>query len=264
MVRRFGTKRALRIALTLLIGWVWGSTAVYLSQPERGPRDPRWKHIQTVGILRVGIDPSIAPFGVWVGDGQIDGLDAQLGRMLAEEMGLAVEITPLTYDGYYDALTYDRVDVVIAALRPVWFRSYIARYSIPYFDAGHVLVSRDGFETFEMLAGKTLAVELASEGDLMARKFDEITPQRHLTPLEALASMADGEADAALVDNVTATMYLAEHAGLVKSAPVVSDPYVIAMRRNEWRLYYAIQEALYRLRDDGKLKTLIENWLVTP
>ena len=265
MVARLGSDRALKICLILLAIWVWGSSAAYLSKANRGPRDPRWKRWQNAGILRVGVDPSIAPFGIWTEDSQVSGFDVDLARALGEQTGLDVHITPLTYDGFYDALLLDRVDIVIATLRPDRVHGYAVRYTSPYFDGGHVLVSREGLASFKELDGKILAVELASNGDLAVRNLENVTVQRRITAVEALDAALTGDADAALVDNVTAILYLAEHDGLkVSPQTLLPDPYIMAVRRDEWRLYYAIENALIVLKDDGTLEKLMGIWLTVP
>src|SRR5690606_2900426 len=97
-------------------------------------------------------------------------------------------------------------------------------YTAPYFDAGQVLVARRDTPYLDMAAldGRTLAVEIASLGDQAAqrwqRRLDRLDIARHMLPQDAMAAVERGEADAALVDTISARLYLQEHPALVQAS----------------------------------------------
>lgn len=255
------SRKALRNTLFLLISVILLSAAIELRNSERGPRDRQWERLQHQGFIVIGVDPTIPPFGQF-GEDAITGFDPALAQIIGQRLGLQVYLTPLSFDGLYDSLLLGYVDVVIAALRPDPFRTDVLRYTTPYFDAGHVLVSASGVTILADLTGQTLAVEYASEGDLLARQHPALTIERYFTAEEALTALDTGTANAALVDKISAHLYLADHPeNKMSLTTLVPDPYVIAVRRSDWRLHRALEQILADLRRDGTLAQLTAVWL---
>jgi polar amino acid transport system substrate-binding protein len=258
-------QRHLALSLILISLVFWGTLFFTLRNPESGPRDATWEKIQTTRILRVGVDPTIPPFAEWTPEKPI-GLDPSLAELLAQELGVQVQFTLLSYDGTYDALLLGHVDMVIAGMRPQRYSATDqVAFSLPYFDAGHVLVSREGWASLAEVRGKKLAVEFASEGDLFAQRDPALILGRYFTAQEALSALHRGEVEAALVDHVSAVLALKTlNDPTLHIAPqaILPDPYIIAMRRQGWRLQHEVNRVLERLQNNGTLEGIIDRWLV--
>lgn len=256
------------ITLAGFIGLIMFSSSVLALQGEgNGPRDTTWERIQKQRVIVVGVDPSFPPFGIYDPAGA-QGIDADVARELAEIFGVDVRFHLITYDGMYDSLYRGDVDMIIAALRPDAGLLERFRYTRPYYDAGHVFVGRRGEllpQKFSDLAGKTLAVEFASEGDETARRAldagnTEFQLERALSVDEAIQALMDGTADYALVDSVSARLAAREHPELsVAVQPILPDPYVIAIRRSDWQLFLMIEKALEDHQAD--FEQIIARWL---
>src|SRR5690606_14585338 len=94
------------------------------------------------------------------------------------------------------------------------------------------------------------------------RRLNSLEIARHMLPRDALAAVERGEADAALVDTISAREYLQAHPGLVRAAETTTpDEYVIAMRRANYRLIEAVEASLADMKADGTLDAIIEQWL---
>ena len=116
------------------------------------------------------------------------------------------------------------------------------------------------------LSGCTLAVEFGTRGDVEARKWARrlsgLAVVPHQTAAEALEAVASGEADAALVDRVSALAVIGVDGGLaIVGEPVVEEPYAVAMCSGSRHLLQAINEALEDMEADGTMERLIAKWL---
>lgn len=228
--------------------------------------DGAWKRIQQTGVFRIGMDASYPPFGTALGD-SITGLDADLAAEIGRRLGVKVQIVNMGYDGVYDALQIGQVDALISALSFDPRRLGTFRYSRAYFDAGQVLVSRGGaYTTMNSLEGRVVAVEYASVGDEVARlwirRLHRLDIAHFTTSDEAIAAVATGKADAALVDAVAAHLYGRHQPGLAISPDsVMPDYYAIAMRLTSFDLAGAIDYALRGMEEDGTLDAIIRRWL---
>jgi cystine transport system substrate-binding protein len=229
-----------------------------------------WKRVREAGILRVGMDASFPPFEAVAPDSSLVGFDVDLARELSHRLDLEPQfIANLPYDGLYDALTAQRVDVVLSALAINPARTADYAYSTPYFDAGEVLVLPQGEPTIQAIAdveGHRLAVALGTQGDQEARRWarrlEGLALVQYETAADALHAVEAGKADAALVDHVSALQAIGTgHSLTALEDPVVSVPYAIAVRHDSRRLLRAINEALEEMEGDGTLDDLVAKWL---
>lgn len=257
------------LALAALLVIAAGLAAWRLTQPGApfGPQDGTWRRVQINGDLYVGLDPSYPPFAEWTPE-QIVGIEADLAREIGRRLGVETHILIMGYDSLYDALYTGNVDMLIAGLHPDSTLTHWVYYSQPYFDAGQVLVSprEEPVSDMRALDGKTVAVEMASSGDAAARRWARrlraLTVERHLLPQDAMRAVEEGQAAAALVDTVSARLYLPAHPRLVMAAETtVAEPYVIAMRRGDFRLTAHVERALKAIKADGSLDAIIAHWL---
>jgi polar amino acid transport system substrate-binding protein len=197
------------------------------------------------------------------------GLDVDLAEALAQDMGLTTEFTYFGYDGLYDALFTEQVDVLISALVIVPERMKDFAYTDSYFDAGQVLVVKNGTQIYAPadLNGRSLAVELGAQGHVLAttwqRKVTELDIEAYDSAEEALASLAAGEVDAALVDHVGARLYRGEQSTIFHLYPQVeaAEPYAIVVRAGDEQLLDQLNQTIRRLKSSGELESITVKWL---
>ncbi len=234
------------------------------------PRDPVWERVHHSGVLRVGMDASFPPFEFVAADGSLAGFDVALAWELSARLGVEPQFVPnLPYDGLYDALTAQRADVVLSALVVNPARAADVAYSTPYFDAGPILVVRGEDPTIRSvtdLDGHRLVVALGTPADREARSWarrsEALSVLPYATAAEALAVLSAAEADAALVDHVSALQAMGEEGTLtVVGEPIVPVPYAVGMRKDSQRLLGAVNSALAGMREDGTLDELTNRWL---
>lgn len=218
--------------------------------------------IQEAGVLRVALDPSFPPFEFVDETNQSSGLDVDLARALAEQLGVEAHFVTTTYDGLYDALIVGRADVIISALYPDPTRTRDFVFSTPYFNAGEMLVAPldAGITGPADLAGRRVAVVFGTDGHMAALEW-EATLAIYQSAAEALTALAAGEVEAAVVDGVTARA--AAKSALLLTLLVTDEPYVIAARREDAALIDRFDAILDTLRGDGTLETLLDRWIVS-
>lgn len=240
-----------------------------LTRPEAllGPKDTTWIRSQINKDLYVGIDPNYPPFAEWTPE-RIEGLEADLARAIGERLGVETSILIMGYDGLYDSLYTGMVDMVISGLTVDPAQDEWVHYSSSYFDAGQVLISRieTPYQDIRELDGKTIAVEIASAGDIAAkqwqRRLHTLDIVRVMLPEDAILAVQQGDVDAALVDTVSARLTLPHYPGLIMAdKTTVPEKFVIALRDDNFRMIEAVEQALSDMRNDGTLAALIDKWL---
>lgn len=231
-----------------------------------------WEDIEASGTLRIGVDPTFPPFALARED-TLEGIDIELGRALAAELGLEPRFTWFGYDGLYDALTTGQVDVLLSALVIMPERTKDIAYTTPYFDAGLVLVipaGNDNITGMNDLDGHSAAVELGALGHVEAlewqRKLNRFTVHTYPEIQDAIRAVADGEVDAALVDGISGRQLLnsgqfGDSSLTYLPNPVQSEPFALAVRIDDRKLLAQLNSALALMIDDGRLQTIIDNHL---
>jgi polar amino acid transport system substrate-binding protein len=257
-----------RVFLTILALVAIGLT-IWLVLTRLGRvEDETWARIQQDGLMQVGMDASWPPFEFVDDDGQIVGLDVDLARAIGQRLGVQVELVNVGFDSLYDALYVGRFDAIVSALPydPLLYGD--VAYSISYFNAGQVLVVRSderGISEAKDLSRKKLGVELGSEGDVVGRQLQKkiggLSLQNYMAPQDVLQALKEGEAEAAIVDAVSAYQFITAKGGVrVVGDPLTDELYVIAVRLDSPLLLKAINQALVEMREDGTLEGLQKIW----
>lgn len=251
--------------------------ALLLLLPSCVAADSSLDRVRESGVLRIGLDPTYPPFELADDDG-LSGLDVELAGALAAALGAEPAFSYFGYDGLYDALLTEQVDVLLSALVISPERTRDFAYSRPYYDAGQVLVVPvdSPIAGTDDLDGRRLAVELGALGHVEAQALAHDRPRLTVVPLgstaEALAAVgagspgALGSADAALVDSISARLFLRDQptgapALRLIDPPVSSEPFAAVVRIEDEALLAAIDAELARLAESGELAALIGRWV---
>ncbi len=256
------------LILTAVI-WIWTlAYALFLLRWNSFERPgPPIKTLFPYGEMRIGVDASYPPFAVATAD-DLFGLDIDLGRAIGNHIGVPVRFVNMGFDGLYDSLRADQVDVIISALLidPTRFGDVL--YTNPYFNAGLVLVTDEHSDIYSMsdLSGQALAYEFGSQADLEARLWLRRIPPFETRPYEvphdALTAVRLNEANAALVDATSARLYLREHSDWAAKYLQVSDAlYAVAVRLDRGQTWEAINRSIEALFEDGTIQILLQKWL---
>jgi ABC-type amino acid transport substrate-binding protein len=264
-------QRRLRIvsaALVISLALLTAASAIWvIFTPVEPAKDNTWERIQTNGIMRVGMDASYPPFEYFDEEGHLIGFDVDLARELGRRFGVDVEFVIISFDGLYDALRVERIDVILSAL-PLDLRlTEDVAYSHPYFNAGQVLVVREEeneLSSVGHLEARKVGVEWGSMGDVEARQLQrrmdfELFP--YPTPQEALTSLVDGETDAVIMDTVSVYQFSRQRAGTkIAGPPITDEPYVIATVLGSYILQERLNEAILDMSASGYLDQLKVEW----
>lgn len=269
--------------ISILAGYAFDSGGTFFSN-----QDVVWAEMQERGNWRVGLDPSFPPFEFLDESGQATGFDPALATKIADQWGLNVKVVPIGFDSLVDALQTGQVDSVVSALPYDPHLTKDILYSVPYFDAGILLVVQEGseligsaemtsFATAEdapnFLSGKRIGVEWGGMGDMIGRRYQRLLEGKNQAEIELIAFSTPQEAvdallqdptlDAILIDNVTLHQ-LANGKPIVGLGPILeSNPYVIASPFNAETLGAEVDIVLEEFLGDGQIEALIETWFST-
>jgi ABC-type amino acid transport substrate-binding protein len=253
---------AARTRRLVLIGILLVVLAVIVTRLP--PPLPPLATIFPTGEMRIGVDASNPPFAVATAD-DLFGLEIDLGHALGEYLGLPVRFVNLSFDGLYDALKTDQVDVLISTLTIEPLRQGEVLYTRHYFNAGLVLISPRPLTGMADLSGLRLAYEFGSQADALARRWlRRIAPFTTLPyelPAHALDAVRLGQADAALVDAISARLHWREHDWEAHRVYITDNWYPLAVPMDKPARWQVLDQAMHVLADNGTLDAILDRWL---
>ena len=108
---------------------------------------------QQKAVFRVGMECDYAPFN-WTqtnetersvpitSGGYADGYDVQIAKLIAEGLGMELEIVKIEWDGLTLALQSGEIDAIIAGMSPTEERKLTIDFTDPYYESELVIVVR--------------------------------------------------------------------------------------------------------------------------
>ncbi len=175
-------------AMAVSTASVQGRAAPSLGGAAESAMPPDMQRILARGKLTVAVlGQDNAPFFVEQ-EGQLTGLDIQLARSLAEQLGVTLEITRLatTFDQVVDMVYGQRADLAISKISRTLKRAQRVRFSRPYLRMRQGLLvnrlqlaeqvqGRSMVETIRDLRGKVGVIKGSSYVGFLKQKFPQAT-----------------------------------------------------------------------------------------
>ena len=91
--------------------------------------------IKQDGVIRIGLSLFV-PWSMRDVNGELIGFELDVGRKLAEDMGVEVEFVPTAWDGIIPALVSGNFDVIISGMSVTAQRNLTVNFSDPYAYSG--------------------------------------------------------------------------------------------------------------------------------
>ncbi|PIE54653.1 MAG: hypothetical protein CSA35_04585 [Dethiosulfovibrio peptidovorans] len=227
-----------------------------------------WGESRLEGIMRRGelvialADFENRPF-FFEEDGQLQGLDVDLGKLIAQEIGVKPRFIRLSWDGlialsWYSSYPWKQYDLAIATITIRPSRSRACSFSECYFYTGQKLLVRKGagFETAMDLEGKSVAVLAGSTGYETAKS--DLAAQTVIvdSPEALVQALLAGEVDAVLSDATIVDLAAKNDPDLVAmDGMITTERYGVVMPKDAQDLKPLVDKVIVEKR-----RGLYEKW----
>lgn len=225
--------------------------------------------VKAAGKLVVGVEGTYPPFTYHDDNGELTGLDIELGKALADKLGVEVEFQEAAWDSLLIGIDTERFDTVINSVSITDERAEKYDFSDPYYYEARRVVVRaddDSIHGPEDLNGKKIATN-TTNAFIPWYEEQGVEVVGIDTSGEAIDLLLSGRVDFVGINVPVLNAYLQEHpdaAGKVKEAFVIpnsEDVIAIPVRKGEPEFLDAINAALAELREEGTLKEISEKYL---
>lgn len=227
----------------------------------------RLDDIRKAGVLRVASFDSNPPFGfVDEKTKQIEGLDVDVARAIAQKLGVKIEIIPTNPANRIPLLLSKKVDLVVANFTITPERAKQVDFSIPYFASGQQFIVKKGtLDKPEDLNKMRVGVDkgTVNEGVLRAKFPNARVVAYDDTPF-AFAALRNGNVQAITQDGSKLIGLLANVPDRDKyevPAFSISQDYMgVGIIKGEVALKKFVDQALLDLEASGQAEKIYNTW----
>lgn len=248
-----------------------GLTALTLAVPAMADQ---LADVKAAGKIVTATDMHYAPFDMIV-NGEYQGMTKDLFDGVTAELGVEPVYQDIPWTAELPGLEVGKFDIVIAPVTITPERLERYTFTIPIADATVSLIKPAGSDLVkpEDIAGKTVGVQQGTAQFKQLQAFGDslggVTVKEYGTNDEAFADLAAGRLDAVAASMPNATTLVKarpEHFALFEPAQFGEPTYFAWVLRpgdDSASLAEAINAALLKMTDDGRVKDIQEKWLGT-
>ncbi len=221
-------------------------------------------------LIRIAVPQDFPPFGSIGTDLKPQGIDIDMANYIADEMGVDIEIVPVTSANRIPYLQTKKVDLVISSLGKNPEREKAIDFSTPYapFFLG-VFGSKDVSVTkIEELAGKTVGVTRGSVEDLELEKYapKSVDVRRFEDNNTTLTAYLSGQVNLIATGNLVATEIATRRPSRAPENKFMlkDSPCYIGMAEGETALQAEVNRLIQKALANGELNKISMKWLKAP
>ncbi|MGA2612805.1 MAG: basic amino acid ABC transporter substrate-binding protein [Spirochaetia bacterium] len=220
----------------------------------------------------IASDATFPPMEMVDENKNIVGLDVDLMNAAAKAGGFTVEFKNTAWDGIFAGLDNGKYDAVMSSVTITDERKKTMDFSIPYFNAGQILVVKAEMNDVTQLTdlkGKTVGAQIGTTG---AFEIDKVKDSSKITEKTyddiglAFQDLVNGRIAGVVVDTPTAANYALQnpnYKGKLKTvgSPFTTEYYGVAVKKGNTKVLDRINAGLKKVLDAGDNKAIEEKWL---
>ena len=226
------------------------------------------------GTLTIGSDVSYPPQEFFKeGTREAQGFDIDVGKAMADKMGLKFKVVNNSFDSIIPGLTSKHFDIIISAMTIKPERQQVIDF-VPYFSAGESFVvpksSTKNLTKLSDLCGLKVAVEKGTAEEDEAKGLNaagqpcassKVTVHAYDVDTTALAELAKGTDDVHFTDSPVAGYEVKRNNNIKVSGGVIEvAPEGIGMRKNDSAVENPVRKAFKAIEDDGTYDNILKKW----
>lgn len=240
--------------------------ALSLLLPVKAIHADQLSDILDSGVIKVAVPENFPPFGSLGKTLEHEGYDVDVAKLLAQNLGVEVEIVPVTSKQRIPFLSSGKVDLVISSMganperaKSIWFSSAYAPFFSGVFAAEDVSIS-----SAADLAGLKIGLTGGTLEDLELTKLvPETADIKRLGDNAAtIAAFVSGQVDVIVTGNTVAAKIAADNPELSMKTKFIirNSPAFMGVRSGEVNMLQWVNVFILHKTLGGELNDLSEKW----
>ena len=254
----------------LLISTLIASFFLVACQSSSSNSQSALQTIKQKGKLVVATSPDYAPFefqALLDGRNQVVGADIDMAQAIADELGVKLVISTMSFDNVLTSLHTGKADLAIAGISATDERKEVFDFSIPYYEnKASFLIRKENVDKYKDLNSLESASIAAQKGTVPESMVKEQLPEAKLVSLsnmgEAVNELQSGKVDAVHMDEPVALSYATKNSDLqvanVSLTMNEGEANAVAIRKGNEDLKQVVDKVIQKLKDEGTYQTYLE------
>jgi polar amino acid transport system substrate-binding protein len=240
------------------------ATTVFATGPARADA---LQNIQKSGTLRVAVPQDFPPFGSVGPDLKPVGYDIDTAKLVANRLGVVVELVPVTSANRIAYLQTGKVDLVISSMGKNAEREKVIDFSDAYAPFFNGVFGPSGIKAAKPadLDGKTIGVTRGAVEDIELSKVAPAgaTIKRYEDNNGTISAFLSGQVQLIATGNVVAAAILAKNPPKKPETKflIKDSPCFIGLNKDEPALKTKLDAILADAKKDGSLNAISRKWL---
>jgi len=216
------------------------------------------------GKLTMATNATFPPYEMTTDSGDIEGIDVDTAKAIAEKLGLELQIDDMDFDAALLSVQQGKADIAMAGITVTDERKAVMAFSDSYATGIQSIIVPEGSDIAspDDLAGKKIGTQRGTTGYIYCTDdFGEDSVVAYDNGLTAVQALNNGQVDAVVIDNAPAKEYVAANPGLkVLETSYAEEDYAIGMAKGS-SLEAAVNAALEELKADGTLQAIVDKYI---
>lgn len=217
------------------------------------------------GKLTMATNATFPPYEMTTDSGDIEGIDIDTAKAIAEKLGLELQIDDMDFDAALLSVQQGKADIVMAGVTVTDERKAVMDFSDSYATGIQSIIVPEGSDIVspDDLAGKKIGTQRGTTGYIYCSDdFGDDAVVAYDNGLTAVQALNNGQVDAVVIDNAPAKEYVAANPGLVLlDTSYAEEDYAIGMAKGNTALEDAVNAALEELKADGTLQSIVDKYI---
>ena len=218
----------------------------------------------TEGILTMGTNAAFPPYEFYDGD-DIVGIDAEIAGLLAEKLGLTLEIMDMDFSTIVTSEQTRGVDIGLAGMTVTEERLENVNFTDSYATGVQVIIVKEDSEiaSADDLEGKLIGVQEGTTGyEYCSEDYGEENVLAYTNGATAVQNLVQGAVDCVVIDEQPALSFVEANEGLkILDTEYVIEDYAAAVSKENTALLDALNAALKELQEDGSIQEILDKYI---
>lgn len=221
------------------------------------------------GKLIMATNAEFPPYEYYDGD-KIVGIDAEVAALIAEKLGLELEIEDVEFDSVITGVQSGKYDMGMAGITVTEERKEKVSFSSPYATGVQVVIVKEDspITKIEDLEGKKIGTQQGTTGYTYASDtpekggFGEENVVGYQNGALAVEGLKGDKVDCVIIDNEPAKAYVAANPGLkILDTKYTEEDYAICFAKDNTELQEKVNSILEELIADGSLQEIVDKYI---
>jgi polar amino acid transport system substrate-binding protein len=232
------------------------------------------EQIKDSGKLVMYTNAEFPPYEFLGDGGQISGVDVEIGRAIAEKLGVELVVENAEFDSIVASISSGKGDIALTGLTVTAERKEEIDFSVPYVDSVQYLILPEGSEVavMEDLENKSIGAQTGTTGEMLVQseitegvlKDLNVSLVQYKSAPTAMQDLISGRLEAIVIDELVALQIAQQNSGYLAIPFVyaegtpVTEQFAAGIAKGNEDFLAVVDEVVLELLESGKIDEWFE------